>query len=74
MFSNMKTKDEEDRKQAIRFAMDNKIVTPLTSLIVLENINDYVRDEIEPPKELRQTYKRMISNRVKEEFDLEEKL
>jgi len=74
MFSKMETKKKEDRKQALRFAMNNKIVTPLTSLIVLENINDYVRFEIEPPKEFMPSYKRIMSNRVQEEFDLEEKL
>lgn len=38
------------------------IVTMNTSLIVLENIGDYVRYEITPPSELRTEYDRQIKN------------
>ncbi len=40
------------------------IVTRNTSLIVLENIMDYVQYEIEPPTELRAEYDRIIKQRL----------
>ena len=40
------------------------IVTKNTSLIVLENITDYVQYEIEPPAELRAEYDRIIKERI----------
>lgn len=40
------------------------IVTRNTSLIVLENVMDYVQYEIEPPAELREAYDRIIKERL----------
>lgn len=40
------------------------VVTRNTSLIVLENIMDYVQYEIEPPAELRPEYDRIIKQRL----------
>lgn len=39
------------------------IVTRNTSLIVLDDINDYVRYEITPPAELREQYDRLLANK-----------
>ncbi len=39
------------------------IVTRNTSLIVLENINDYITYQIEPPAELRDEYDRLLKGR-----------
>ncbi|HWK03240.1 MAG TPA: VIT domain-containing protein [Puia sp.] len=39
------------------------IVTRNTSLIVLENVNDYITYEIEPPAELREEYDRIMKQR-----------
>ena len=39
------------------------LVTPGTSLIVLDRIEDYVRHEIVPPSELRSEYERLASTR-----------
>jgi Ca-activated chloride channel family protein len=38
------------------------LVTPGTSLIVLDRVEDYVRYEIVPPTELRAEYERLMSN------------
>jgi tetratricopeptide (TPR) repeat protein len=40
------------------------IVTRNTSLIVLENVTDYLQYEIEPPAELREEYDRLLKERV----------
>ena len=46
------------------------IVTRNTSLMVLEDIMDYVRYDIEPPVELRQEYKRLLKERRSESENL----
>ncbi|HEY2190512.1 MAG TPA: VIT domain-containing protein [Caldimonas sp.] len=38
------------------------LATPETSLIVLEQVEDYVRNDIEPPAELRAAYDRIAAN------------
>ena len=43
------------------------IVTRNTSLLVLENIQDYIAYEIEPPLELREEYDRMLKGREEED-------
>ena len=48
-----------------RFAL----ATPETSLIVLEQVGDYVRHEIEPPTELRAEYDRLAAAATKRRAD-----
>ena len=48
-----------------RFAL----ATPETSLIVLEQVGDYVRHEIEPPTELRAEYDRLAAAATKRRVD-----
>ena len=45
------------------------LATRETSLIVLEQVDDYVRHEIEPPLELRAAYDRAAANAVKRRVD-----
>ena len=47
------------------------LVTEGTSLIVLEDIQDYVRYKIEPPQELRAEYDRLAAQSRKQEGDRE---
>ncbi|WP_111858200.1 VIT domain-containing protein [Acinetobacter sp. CFCC 10889] len=50
-------------EQAIqKIAQDFNIVTPNTSLIVLENLDDYVQYEIQPPASLKTEYEQRISS------------
>ena len=74
VFSRMNLVGDENRKAASDFASGQKIVTPVTSLIVLETVEDYARFEIEPPKDLMRRYKRLIREKKSDDFDLEEKL
>ncbi len=52
---------DENRTEIIALAKKFGVVTKGTSLIVLENVSDYVKYEIEPPEELRSEYDRLIS-------------
>lgn len=45
---------QHDWGKTLTFGRQEKIVTPHTSYIVLERVEDYVRYNIEPPKELEQ--------------------
>jgi hypothetical protein len=51
---------ERNKELITQLGKQFSIVTRNTSLIVLESVDDYVRYEIEPPKELRQQYDRLI--------------
>jgi Vault protein inter-alpha-trypsin domain/Uncharacterized protein conserved in bacteria (DUF2135) len=54
----------EDNKDEIRhLGRSYGIVTRNTSLMVLENVMDYVTNEIEPPADLRQEYDRILKER-----------
>ena len=56
-----------ERNKALigQFRVNNfSIVTRNTSLIVLENLTDYLQYEIPPPVELRQEYDRLLKERV----------
>jgi tetratricopeptide (TPR) repeat protein len=54
----------EDNKYEIRhLGRSYGIVTRNTSLVVLENVMDYVTNEIEPPADLRQEYDRILKER-----------
>lgn len=64
----------EDKQQAIAFAMNHRIITPLTSLIVLETVQDYITYDIEPPSDLLASWKRWAPRQAKTTFDPEAKL
>jgi Vault protein inter-alpha-trypsin domain/Uncharacterized protein conserved in bacteria (DUF2135) len=54
----------EDNKEEIRhLGRSYGIVTRNTSLMVLENVMDYVTNEIEPPADLREQYDRILKER-----------
>lgn len=52
---------EANKKAIISHAKSHQLITNYTSMIVLDRIEDYVRYRIEPPKELRQEFKRRIA-------------
>ncbi|MCU7548555.1 VIT domain-containing protein [Chitinophagaceae bacterium LB-8] len=54
-------KDYDHHKDEIlHLGKQHSIVTQNTSLLVLEDVMDYVRHQIEPPLELRSEYKRLL--------------
>ncbi|WP_179377229.1 VIT domain-containing protein [Winogradskyella wichelsiae] len=52
---------EENKKDIIELARAYHLISPYTSMIVLDRIEDYVRYKIEPPSELIDEYKRRLS-------------
>jgi tetratricopeptide (TPR) repeat protein len=54
---------ERNKDEILLLGKQHSIVTQNTSLLVLEDVIDYVRHEIEPPLELRGEYKRMLKER-----------
>ena len=56
-------KFEDNQAEIEQLGRRYGIVTRNTSLIVLENVNDYITYEIEPPAELREEYNRMMKAR-----------
>ncbi|WP_435261376.1 VIT domain-containing protein [Tenacibaculum sp. nBUS_03] len=55
-------KKEENKKSIINTAVEHSLVTEFTSLIVLEDVQDYVTYNITPPKELLDAYN-LIKNK-----------
>ncbi len=65
--------DERSNRQATRqIGKRFGIVTPETSLLVLERVEDYVRHEITPPAELRDSYERLLAQSVQQKRQTEE--
>jgi hypothetical protein len=58
------TRYEENKPEIGQLGRHYGIVTRNTSLIVLENVNDYVTYEVEPPAELREAYDRIMKGRA----------
>ncbi|WP_424245234.1 tetratricopeptide (TPR) repeat protein [Elusimicrobium posterum] len=54
---------EGNKKEIIETSKQYGVVTEFTSLIVLEEIMDYVNNEITPPAELLEQYNKLLSNR-----------
>ncbi len=62
---------EKNRNQIINLSKKQQLISPFTSLIVLDRVEDYVRYKIEPPKELQEEYKRLLAEQ-EDDFDTEE--
>ncbi len=64
-FQTFKLDSIKSREEASAFAQKNHIVTELTSLIVLETVEDYARFRIEPPVALKEKYNLIIDREIK---------
>lgn len=58
---------DQNKTEIARLSKDFGIVTKNTSLIVLENVEDYVKYNITPPADLLQEYKAIIKERREEQ-------
>ncbi|CAL2055725.1 VIT domain-containing protein [Tenacibaculum sp. 190524A05c] len=52
---------ENNRNEIISLSKQYHLITDYTSMLILDRIEDYVRYKIEPPKELRAQYKKMLA-------------
>jgi len=57
---------EGDNEKIKEHGKKYSLVTPGTSLIVLDRVQDYVRHEVTPPESLQNEYNRLISQKRKE--------
>lgn len=64
---------EKNKEKIISHSTKYSIVSPFTSLIVLDEIRDYVHYEITPPEELMNEYKAMAESMKKEKDSVTEK-
>jgi tetratricopeptide (TPR) repeat protein len=55
------TEKEKNKDEIIKTSKKYQIISPFTSLIVLDRIEDYVRYKIEPPLEFIQEYKKRLA-------------
>ncbi len=55
---------EKHRKEIVDLSRKYQIISPFTSLLVLDRIQDYVTHEITPPKELLEEYNRLLNEKV----------
>lgn len=60
---------EKNKKEIIRTSKKHQIISPFTSLIVLDRIEDYVRFKIEPPSNLLEEYTKRLAIANQNELD-----
>lgn len=59
---NFLSKNKEDNEnEIINISKEYQVISPFTSMLILDRVEDYVTHNIEPPKELRSEFKRLIS-------------
>jgi len=67
----LELKSKENKSQIKKLGLDYQLVTDYTSLIVLDNVMDYIRYEITPPNELIEEYNKILAQmEVKKETTL----
>jgi TonB-dependent SusC/RagA subfamily outer membrane receptor len=65
---------EDNKTKIIKLAKTYHLISPYTSLIVLDRIEDYVRYKIEPPYELLEEYTQKLSQSKANQLDLLENI
>lgn len=65
---------EKNKKDIIKLSKKYQLISPYTSLIVLDRVEDYVRYEITPPKELLKKYNQLLTERKDEKDFRKEEL
>lgn len=64
---------EDNRIKIIELSKSYKVVSPFTSMLILDRVEDYVTYNIEPPKELLKEYKKLLAEKTdnkKERFTI----
>ncbi|WP_375562698.1 VIT domain-containing protein [Bernardetia sp. OM2101] len=54
----------QNKTKIIEVAKNYSLITPYTSLIVLDRIEDYVKYEISPPAELKEEYEKLLAQKT----------
>ncbi len=54
---------EKNEQEIIEISKKYGVISPFTSLLILDRVEDYVAHQIEPPKELKKEYDRLLAKR-----------
>ncbi len=54
---------EKNEQEIIKISKKYGIISPFTSLLILDRVEDYVTHKIEPPKELKKEYDRLLAKK-----------
>ncbi len=60
-------RSEKSKKEILQLGCRFNVITPNTSFIVLDRVEDYVTHQITPPDELKEAYHKLMASRVKEQ-------
>ncbi|WP_237275306.1 VIT domain-containing protein [Tenacibaculum ovolyticum] len=64
----------ENKDEIIKLSKKHQIISPFTSMLILDRIEDYVTHNIEPPKELRNKYNELIAQKINNKKERLERL
>lgn len=56
---------DENEQEIIELSKKHQVISDFTSMLILDRIQDYVTHNIEPPKELKKQYDRLIAGKIK---------
>lgn len=60
---------EDNKEEIINFSKKHQIISPFTSMLILDRVEDYVIHSIEPPKELKEKYDELITQKINNKKD-----
>ena len=60
---------EKNRSEIIKLSKKHQIISPFTSMLILDRVEDYVAHSIEPPKELKQKYDELTARKINNKKD-----
>ncbi len=61
---NLVINSKKNKEEIIRLSKKHQIISPFTSMLILDRIEDYVTHNIEPPKELKKKYDELIAQKI----------
>ena len=68
----LETDSEKNEQEILKLGQEYSVVTEFTSLLVLEDVYDYVTYKITPPQELLAEYNQIMKNKARDENQKEE--
>lgn len=60
---------ENNRDEIIKLSKKYQIISPFTSMLILDRVEDYVTHAIKPPKELKKEYDKLIARKINNKKD-----
>lgn len=72
--NNLVINSKENEREIVRLSKKHKVISPFTSLLILDRIEDYVAHEVVPPKELKKKYYELLDVKVNDKKERINKL